>query len=281
MAGPAARLSHLPQTRAGLRAQARAADCLAEQLHLLTGIISAWTGRLTDRLADASWGTEQITAEADALTGAGEDLGALTDRLAELARACEAAIAVGTEAAAAAATGAAERFQTTPAVTGQEPTMSAASRPLTGADPPAAGLAGLVAEYDRLARHEPVTRHVDQRLSAVVTKLRDAGVDVDGYLTAATDRLAGGGRYLTLAAHLRTSAGRGARTRHQNDPGEGPGLPPGTPDRLVALLLSGLARTGHRQAILDTIRHHDGDTALADVMQSEITGNALIRRSQT
>lgn len=100
-----------PETTSDLRAQARQADALAEQLQLLTGVISDWRGGLGDRLAGATWGTEQIDAAADALTGTGDDMTAVQDGLSALAQACQDAITVGAEAAAKAASGAAEAFQ--------------------------------------------------------------------------------------------------------------------------------------------------------------------------
>lgn len=104
-------LGSAPATTADLRAQARQADALAEQLQLLTGVITGWRGGLGDRLAGAIWGTEQIDAAADALGGTGDDMTALTDGLSALAQACQDAITVGAEAAAKAATGVAEAFQ--------------------------------------------------------------------------------------------------------------------------------------------------------------------------
>jgi hypothetical protein len=104
-------LGNIPETASDLRAQARQADALAEQLHLLTGVINDWRGGLADRLAGATWGTEQITTAADALTGIGDDMTGLTDGLSALAQACQDAITVGAEATTKAATGAAEAFQ--------------------------------------------------------------------------------------------------------------------------------------------------------------------------
>jgi hypothetical protein len=109
-AGPAG-LNAVPETARDLRAQAGAADALAEQLQLLMGVVNDWRTRLGDRLAGAGWGTEQITVAAETVDGAGEDLTALQDGLASLLQACQDAITVGAEAAAKAATGAAESFQ--------------------------------------------------------------------------------------------------------------------------------------------------------------------------
>lgn len=104
-------LSAVPETAGDLRAQAAAADALAEQLQLLMGVVNDWRTQLVDRLAGAGWGTEQISSAADALAGAGDDPTTLTDVLAGLVQACQDAIAVGAEAAAKKATGAAEAFQ--------------------------------------------------------------------------------------------------------------------------------------------------------------------------
>lgn len=104
-------LGEVPETTGQLRAQARHVDALAEQLQLLLGVIGQWSAGLVDRLAGASWGSEQITAAAEAVGATGEDLDALTDQLAALEEACRSAANVGAEASATSATGAAQAFQ--------------------------------------------------------------------------------------------------------------------------------------------------------------------------
>jgi hypothetical protein len=104
-------LGEAPATTSALRSQTGRVEALAEQVQLLHGIITGWTGGLGDRLAQAPWGTAQINAAAEPVAMAGTDMDGLSDGLAGLTGACHAAMLVGAEAGAKAATGAAESFQ--------------------------------------------------------------------------------------------------------------------------------------------------------------------------
>ena len=103
-------MSEPPASPGVLRAQARQVDALAEQLQLLLGVIGGWAEGLSDRLRQAGWTTAGITAAAEQVSAAGEDLDALTEYLQALETACRAGAAAGEHVNAAGAAGAAEAF---------------------------------------------------------------------------------------------------------------------------------------------------------------------------
>lgn len=107
-------LNATPETTQALRAQAETADCLAEQLQMMEGIITEWRTQLPDRLSSAGWSTREITEAIELINGTGPntvtDLYSVQDGLSALHTACENASLVGAEAREKVATGEVEPF---------------------------------------------------------------------------------------------------------------------------------------------------------------------------
>lgn len=103
-------LNSIPETTQTLRSQTETADCLAEQLQLMEGVINDWRGGLTDRLSSSGWTTREINEAIEIINGAENDWYSVQDGLNSLHTACENASVVGAEAREKSATGEVEPF---------------------------------------------------------------------------------------------------------------------------------------------------------------------------
>jgi hypothetical protein len=179
-----------------LRAEMAAAEDLASTARQLLDTLRQWSEALVESYIDAPFGTQALSAAVAGLIDTTNDPVALVDALTTMRAALDEADALGEAGEAIEAEGDVAALRPAQPTAPQETHMPT-DQPTPGPDP------ALVTAYDQLARLDVLTTDQDRRLADLATQLRAAGVDIPGYLDAATTRAMRGQRRLTLRTWLR------------------------------------------------------------------------------